>query len=217
MEISPYELTRLLFYSFVFGMVMGCLHDVNRIIRIFFGIRRTGKIFEKLYEIDMPFRKGKRMLRERKKAGRSIEIIITFLGDILWWLFAAVGIILLNYFFNKGVFRAFTVFGMAVGFVLYYFTLGKLVMMLAEAIVFALKYTFFALCGVLGYPFCIFLRIFLKIFKKAAYLLGNSLEKWRKKMYNIMGRKKMLQKASRAFLDKRLLDNEMKIYSNIKK
>ena len=49
MEISPLILAELLICSFLFGVFMGAVNDVHRIIRVFFGVRYSKKHFDKLY------------------------------------------------------------------------------------------------------------------------------------------------------------------------
>ena len=51
MEISPFLLSLLLGWSFVWGVILGVLNDVNRIIRVFCGEVYSKKHFGKLCSV----------------------------------------------------------------------------------------------------------------------------------------------------------------------
>lgn len=71
---------------------------------------------------------------------RSILLqLLLFFEDILFFLIAGCVIALLLYYTNDGQFRGMAVFGVVSGFVLYYFTVGKLVISVSRALVFAIK------------------------------------------------------------------------------
>ena len=87
MEISPLLLAMMLVWSFVFGLLLGAVNDVNRIVRVFCGVRYGGKNFDKLYSIKLPI--VKRSLKRRDGGFyRGILSIIIFFQDIIFFLIA---------------------------------------------------------------------------------------------------------------------------------
>ena len=118
MEISPYMLSLLLVYSFLFGASSGAFNDANRILRIALGIENN--------------RKSK---CARQKVMSFFSILFICIQDILLFAYMGIGVAVLNYYLNRGIFRPYSVIAVAVGFILYYFTLGKIVRFFSERIV----------------------------------------------------------------------------------
>ena len=147
MEISPILLAKLLLYSLIWGGTVGVFYDVNRIFRVLLGVRYSKKHFDSLYSLRLPFSKKEISLKNAadKTGGRFIKGATEFLGDFLSVTVAALGVVVLNYSYNDGRFRIFTVIGTLVGFLLYYFTLGRLVMLVCEPLAFLIKYTICAI------------------------------------------------------------------------
>ena len=54
-----------------------------------------------------------------KRSRQKVKAVVRCFSDILLCLLFSAGIILLNYYFNKGSFRAFTAFGAAAGVGIY--------------------------------------------------------------------------------------------------
>ena len=105
MEISPLSLSLLLMFSFLYGICIGIVNDINRIVRVFFGVRYTKINFNKLYEFYKIAKKENSDNSISSKATNIYLNILIFIQDIFLTLFAASGIILLNYYFNDGRFR----------------------------------------------------------------------------------------------------------------
>ena len=184
MEISQLVLLRLLLYSFFFGLATGIFYDVNRIFRVLCGVRYSKRIFTRLYEIRLPIVKRKLKMGISKGFFQSLVINV---GDLFCVLFAASGLIVLNYSYNSGRFRFFTVIGVCLGFLFYRFTVGKLLIRIVEPIAFILKYLILSFFIVFSRPF-IKIGIFVgKKVKKSIYLYSFTLEKKRRKLYNIEG------------------------------
>ena len=153
MEISPYMLLLLLIYSFLFGVSAGVLNDINRIIKTFCGVQYSKKRFDALYDRAFPLIGRLTRLRGEKKGRKIFISILMFFQDILLFVYLGCGIVVLNYYFNRGEFRFYTVFAAGVGFVLYYFTVGKLVVPVFEVIVFFLRVAVKTLTFILIHPF----------------------------------------------------------------
>ena len=199
MEISPLLLSLLLLWSAVFGAVLCMINDVNRIIRVFLGVRYTQNGFERLYKYPLPILK--KTLGELKTLPkRGFVSVIIFLQDLLFFIIAGVGVAILNYEFNEGKFRIFTLLAILVGFLLYYFTIGKLVILASELIVFSIKAIFLMIFTLVLRPFSFLGVFFAKKVKKIALFLNMAIANIRKKLYNNYRKKKLLKKAVFGFL-----------------
>lgn len=199
MEISPFLLTLLLSWSFVFGLILGVINDINRIIRVFCGVRYSEKHFGKLYELVLPV-VHRPLLRGENKFHKKALVVLMFFQDIIFFIIAGIGIILLNYEFNEGSFRFFTVVAVVIGFLLYYFTMGKVVMTLSEGIAFFIKATILVAFSALFRPFVLICGFLIKKLKNIGLFLNITLENIQKKLYNKYRRKEMIKKSSKGFL-----------------
>lgn len=113
----------LVLYSLILGAVLGVIFDILRISRVLFTYRgNEGSI---------------------RRVSDTFLSVITFIEDILFASVSAVLLILFCFKVNRGISRSFLLFGAAVGFILYYFTLGRLTNFAADAISRAI-YTLFA-------------------------------------------------------------------------
>jgi hypothetical protein len=182
MEISQITLAVMLLYSFLFGIAVGILYDVNRIARVLFGVRYTKKAYSRLYSLRLPVSKKNVLIGSSKGFWQSLVIN---LGDALCVLVATVGAILINYGYNSGRFRFFTVAALIVGFVIYRFSIGRMLILVAEPLAFICKYIFLSICGILALPLRKFGTLIYKFVKKISSLYIFTLENKNKKLYNI--------------------------------
>lgn len=105
--IEQTELAALYVYAAALGCAFGVLYDVFRILR-----------------------------RASRFADRSfVSILVIFLQDILFFLIATAASAIFFYKFNSGRIRLSAVAFMIGGFAAYYFTVGRLVMLVADAII----------------------------------------------------------------------------------
>lgn len=200
MEISPLSLSFLLLYSFVFGAFLGVFHDANRIVRIFCGVHYSEKRFKSLYARRLPIVHRSLSVKETKGLRKGALNLLIFFQDILLFLVGAVGLVILHYEYNSGRFRFFSLLAMVVGFLLYYFTLGKLVMFFSEAIVFVIKATFLIVFDCILRPIRAIGRFLSKNLKKIGIFYQIFLEKRRRKLYNINKKKRLLTDAKKGFV-----------------
>ena len=200
MEISPILLLWLLVASVVFGILVGILNDVYRITRIFLGVKYAKGSVSRLYENDLPFLK--RPLRELRngKAQKFFLPFVILLQDVFLFSFAAVGIVVLNYYFNDGQFRCYTVVAVFSGFLFYYFTLGKLLIFVSEYLVYFLRSTFVVFGWLLCRPICLFVGFFWKKSKNIYAKVKKTIAKKQKMVYNIDKYKSVFQEAKHGFL-----------------
>lgn len=202
MEISPLLLLWLLLASAAFGMAMGVVLDVHRLIRVCFGVRYSEKTFEKLYAKPLPIIRRPLRQPRQSRVGQAILPILTFAQDVAWFVIAAVGTVVLNYWLNQGRFRPYTVLAVAVGFVAYYFTVGKLVMLLSEGIIFLIRAIGTVFFVLISRPIGILVEFFGKIAKKINKKVKNTIAKKRMRVYNKYKKNKILRQAEQGFLHK---------------
>ena len=213
MEISPILLARLLLYSFFWGLVTGALYDVFRILRVLCGAMSVTMPVGRSISLRIPT--TRRYMTSAGKSERKgfFKNTLVFLTDLFTVLFAGVGLISLNYGYNDGKFRFFTIIGVLIGFLLYYFTLGKLTVGVLAPIAFFIKYAFFALFAILCLPFRFFAKIVIKNVRKIYFLCENALEKRRKKEYNIYEKVSLLELSKNGFLSNSLAEEAEELNS----
>lgn len=141
MEVSLIQQLTVTLYSVLAGVVFGLLYDVLRISRIFLGINYVNKFTEKIKDIKLPLIDNP-MRRTTKKREEKFKAVAVGIGDILYFLIITPIAVVFTYHVNNGSIRWYLVFGMAAGFALYYFTLGKIIISVSEYIVFFIKTVF---------------------------------------------------------------------------
>ena len=125
---------------------------------------------------------------------------MVFVSDLLMLCFAAIGLAVLCYHLNNGRFRFYTIPMSACGFFLYRITLGRVVMMFSEGVVFLLRTFFLIVFYLFSRPFVIFARIMGKFFKKIYINLIFSIAKMQKILYNKDRKEDLLKNARKGFL-----------------
>jgi hypothetical protein len=149
-------LTLLVVYSFLFGAATGVVNDAL-------------KIFRKLI-----FGKG----------GSKAEAVVLFVEDLLLTLFIGCGVVVLGFYLNRGIFRWYTVAAIGVGFVTYYFTLGKLVELISDYIIRFLRFVALKIFIVVSYPIRALFTAVKKIIVSSIRKIAYALEKRRVMRYN---------------------------------
>lgn len=105
--LSEREVALFLLNAFLCGVCLGIVYESIRAFKMLCGVKY-------------------REQREENESGffSVIIFILTLFTDVAFWLFAGIVSIILTYAAG-GVFRGSAYIAMAVGFLLYYFTLGK--------------------------------------------------------------------------------------------
>ncbi|MBE6685102.1 MAG: hypothetical protein E7592_05585 [Ruminococcaceae bacterium] len=134
-DLSQQVLLALLIKSFLAGVVLGVFYDLIRAFKMFFGVRYALPIVK------------------RSVAVSVLAYIVTFLTDILFWIVVGITSILLMYGVGGGVFRGLTYLGLAVGALLYYFSIGRLVLKVSETVVTFVKRVVRRVAKILAMPF----------------------------------------------------------------
>ena len=201
MGISPIRLFYLLLSSFFLGIGMGALYDVHRIVRVLLGVRYSKSQFsEQLFLQPLPIL-GRPLGEIRQGKIKKVFLsVLIFLQDVAWFMIAGFGVVILNYAWNDGRFRFYTVISLFVGFFLYFFTVGKLVIRLSEWIVYVLRAVVSIVFFLCSRPFVKAFEVLKKIMKKIIQNLRKSIANRRKKVYNINKKEEYVRAADRGFL-----------------
>lgn len=161
MEISMKTQLIITAYAVIVGAVIGVIYDIIRISRVFSGVTETTSQ-AKMYTLKLPLigtgteRKSNfpkfcgfsensffyRRKNGRKKDGIVSDVyknVFVFVGDILFFLIVSPLFTVFIYYANSGKIRWYLVTGAVIGFVLYYFTIGRLIMLFSSLIVFIIR------------------------------------------------------------------------------
>lgn len=118
-------------FSIILGAVFGVFYDVIRILRL---MRPNNKKAKSKPKNDNNG-KQKNVRLSIVRAGT----VLTFVGDALFLSFCGVVFSVFVFYTNDGVFRGFMAVGAIIGFSVYYFTVGRLVMLVSEKIITAVR------------------------------------------------------------------------------
>ena len=192
MEISPLVLSFLLFYSFLWGALIGLLNDVNKIIRTFLCGEYSYSIikFYSFFKINVNTRK-----KEPSVTKKIIFNGLIFFQDLSFIIIAAVGIIILNYYYNDGYFRFFSFLSMTVGFFFYWLLISKVIMKLFVPII---SFSRFLIILAVT-PFLVLFRIIKKFIVKILSTLKKCIEKKQEIRYNKNRRERLIKYSKKGF------------------
>ena len=141
MEISQFSFVLLAVYSCCFGIILGIVYDIIRIQRIILGAeygkgKKSGIDYR---NINLPIIKKKAYSERFDKIFKKLLNIYIGIGDVIFVALCGVAVVLVAYAYNSGKVRMITYLGLLVGFLAYYFTVGRLTMKLAELFGFVLR------------------------------------------------------------------------------
>ena len=192
MEISPLLLLQLLFFSFLWGAIIGLLNDINRLVRVFFGIKYTKINYDKIY--------SKLKFKQIGASGKKILKFIIVAQDLILLLILTYGIIILNYYFNDGRIRWFSVLAFIIGFILYYFVIGKMIMTISEPIVLIIHFLILTVFKIFLMPFIVLLKFIKCSVEKIYNVLRKRIEKKKNISYNKKRKEYLLEKSKQGFV-----------------
>ncbi len=139
MGMPEENLVFLLLYSLTVGAFLGVLWDTFRIIRIVcYGKRKAGAFSP----IKLPSNEkdvSRALAFSHTQKVFSPSGIAIFLSDLLFCLATTISVIILLFHLNGGEIRGFALFGAAVGFSVYYFTVGRLTVLFSDFIIKGIK------------------------------------------------------------------------------
>lgn len=184
MEIFPFILAKMLFVAFLFGIQAGIVFDVGRALRgLLFGEVKGEKI-KKIYSAKLPISK-REILENASKKHRVFKLVFIFFCDLFWIIYSFWGLVKINYSYNEGGIRFFTILSLLVGFSVYYFSISHLVIFIFDLLCFAVRYLFLAVFDTVSLPFLKLYNKLVKKIKKRCENIRLRIEKKKKKVYNV--------------------------------
>ena len=154
MEISQLGFVLLAMYSVCFGIVLGAIYDIIRIQRVLLGAEygeaNKGKI--DFRNIKLPIINKKAYSAKYDRISKKILNIYFAVGDVMFVSMCGAAVVLVAYAYNNGKVRLIIYLGLMLGFLAYYFTVGRLVMRLSHFISFVLRSILVYLCEIIVAP-----------------------------------------------------------------
>lgn len=200
MEISMRVQMIITVYAVIVGAVIGIIYDVIRISRVFSGVTETSSQ-SKMYTLRLPligsgvdrkndflkfcgFGDWGKILAEKtgrkKKDGIVSEFyksVVVFIGDILFFFVVSPIFTVFIYYANNGKIRWYLVIGAIIGFLLYYFTIGRLIMLFSSAIVFTVRTIGAYVIYFTLRPVVLLLRLILGFIRKVILKISSGIKK----------------------------------------
>lgn len=175
MEISQSVYGLVFVYSVVIGAILGVVYDVFRIQRI------TMKSENGISHLNI------------------IKDIIILVEDIIFAVISAVVIIIMIFHVNNGRIRWFALFGTGIGFLVYYNTIGRIIMICSEKIISFIRY---CIRMIKKFIYKVFIRPVILLCKFIAGLIYVRYMKNKNKLYTKKYMSQMLRNASEGFFIK---------------
>ncbi len=145
MTVPQEKIALILLYSFILGAVLGLIYDFFRIKRIAYNLNKN-------------------------KIKKMMENTIVFFEDITYWLICSVFVCVFLFYINSGRARGISLFVMLSGFLVYYFTVGKLVVRCSERIIELFYKMLRKIYSIFIRPLLIILKLLCKITVYRLYL-----------------------------------------------
>lgn len=120
MVVEQTRLAEILLYSFLLGIFLGVVYDLFRIRRQLFSIGSAKKAAN---------------VQETTNRICLIEDVIIFFEDVFYSIICSVVVCIFLFYVNHGRFRVIALVGAGLGFLVYYKTVGRLVLFCSEKIV----------------------------------------------------------------------------------
>ena len=201
MEISPFDLLRLTITSLIFGVCLGVFNDLNRLIRALLGVKYSERDLDELYKRKLPIIHRPLGIYRQSRIKKYVTSIVIFLGDIALFFTFGWGVAIINYYFNDGQVRFYSPISAILGFVVYYFTIGRLSIRLFEVAAFLIKAFILIITIAIFAPIKKIVRFYTKNVKKLYYIIYKILAKKEKKRYNIIKCKKVTEGSKNGFVN----------------
>jgi len=196
MEISPVLLFKLLLFSFAWGIFIAVINDINRFFRVFMCIEDISENSKKYYGKRLPIVKSTLLdIYNKRWKSKGIHFFLVCMQDVCLAYIYIIGLVLLNYSFNSGEFRFFSIPISALGCVIYRLTIHGVVFRILEVVDYFVKKVLFLTFYLFFRPLVYILTKIRKFFKKIYTFFQNSLAKTIKKRYNVYREKQINKKA----------------------
>ena len=203
LEVSAAAQARALVAAFAFGILLAVLYDVLRILRTLFGIETGGKVGDRLSRLRFPLLSSHCSKVRTGKSRARLLVALTVLLDFLYALFSGILLLLFVYWQNDGIFRLYYPIAAALGFLCYFYTVGRLFCAFTATLVFFLRILlgYLALFVRLPILFC------LRTLRRVAVWLGMMMYR---PLYGRIAAANCKKQARSAFLPRNILGQNQK-------
>ncbi len=151
MEISiKYQLITALLSVFI-GVFIGLIYDAFKIFRILSGLEFSSKLQKRIETIKLPIIKGLKI--KNTKFSKIKRKILYVLWDLLFFVVITPIMQVFIYATSSGVVRWYIILGAFLGFIIYYFTVSKIVSIVYEYTLLVLKIIFSYITYFIRLPF----------------------------------------------------------------
>lgn len=174
MEISPFLLATLTLCSFLFGVAIGIVIDFSKLTRIF-------------------------LIDQNEKHYNLILNIVINIRDFCAVIIYGIGIILLNYYYNDGRIRLFSILSSLVGLIIYRLTLSKIILKIFKPIVLLIKKIIKKLLYYLSKPILVLIKSIVILLKFLYSKIKNHIEKKNKLRYNYNEMQRLIKLSKQGF------------------
>ena len=162
MEISiKYQLLTML-YSSILGLFIGLIYDVFKIVRKLINGEISNKTKNKLEKIKFP-------LINVQFKGENLKIkekTVYFIVDILFFVVVTPVMQIFIYTFSSGIVRWYIFLGVFIGFMIYYVSVSRIIIIMYEYIAFFIKVLLSYLIYFIKLPFDKIIKILKEKHKK---------------------------------------------------
>lgn len=136
MEVSQSALFGMLLAGVLLGLVLGVLYDAFRLLRR--AVSAAGNRWVPAYAAawKLPLLGCPGDWKRRGKLAGGVSLTVTVFFDLLFGFVAGIAVLLLLYDRNDGIFRMSAPLGVAAGFFLYRFSVGRLTSAFSDVILF---------------------------------------------------------------------------------
>lgn len=137
MEISiRYQLISTLL-SVGIGIVIGMIYDIFKFFRILSGLEFSSRIQDKVESLKLPIIKNIKM--KKGKFSDIKEKILYFIWDLLFFIAITPVMQIFIHVSSSGIVRWYIIIGALLGYIIYYFTISKVISVIYEYILLAIK------------------------------------------------------------------------------
>lgn len=141
MEVSiKYQLITALL-SIILGAFIGLIYDMFKIFRILSGLEFSNKLQNKISSLKLPIIKQLRV-NKNNKFSNAKRYSLYLLWDLLFFIVIIPIVQIFVYATSSGIVRWYIFIGAFLGFLIYYFTLSKLIAPIYEYILLGFKIIF---------------------------------------------------------------------------
>lgn len=193
----PVQIFKMTVAAFICGMAMGVFYDLLRITRVFLGYNY---ISEKSTILQSKFVNKFSVKNNQEVRKRLYFKIVLFFEDIIFLAISAIAFVLILFYGNDGIFRSVTFIAFILGFVAYYFTIGKINVLFFDVLVIFLRTLVRYIFHYILLPVKFIVKNVIVIFQKIFCILNKDIENIKIKRYNEKETKDSLSSSKKGML-----------------